>query len=400
MKALLCLCFSVLAGTWGCRGMDNAAHAEAARYLESVNGHAMLVYEEGRLVFERYFNGYQAGTPHLLASGTKSFSGFMAVAAQEDGLLSLDEKISATLTEWEEDPQKKDITLRQLLSLSSGIAGGETGQVPSYKQAVALAKVTAAPEKRFQYGPVPYQIFGEVMRRKLAASGRAGDPLEYLQQRLFSPLGMKYELWREDADKMPHLPSGAYFTAREWAKFGLLVLNGGMWEGRCIIKAESLAECFKPAPANPAYGMTFWRARPTDPVPDLVMAAGKGKQKLFIIPSRKLLIVQFADAERGYREEKFLRLVLGQSGEASAGGSPDAGLGLEADFVRTRSMQVFTLLDKDGDGRVTTEEAGASASRMTRVDADKDGVVTRSEAEAWSRQVSRPGAGGRKSGKK
>lgn len=322
MKALFCLYLAVLAGAWKSHGTEpvSTAHEAAARYLESVNGHAMLVYEDGRLVFERYFSGYQADQPHLLASGTKSFSGFMAVAAQEDGLLTLDEKVGDTLTEWAEDPQKKDITLRQLLSLSSGIAGGQTGQVPSYKQAVALAQVTSAPGKRFQYGPVPFQIFGEVMRRKLAASGKASDPLDYLQQRLFSPLGMKYELWREDADKMPHLPSGAYFTAREWAKFGLLILNGGTWEGRRLVKAESLAECFKPTPANPAYGMTFWRALPTDPVPDLVMAAGKGKQKLFIIPSRKLLIVQLADAERGYREEKFLSLVLGQAGLPDRGG--------------------------------------------------------------------------------
>jgi CubicO group peptidase (beta-lactamase class C family) len=322
MKTVFCLCLALIAGPRVCLGAEPAssAHEAAARYLESVNGHAMLVYEEGRLVFEKYFNGYQADQPHLLASGTKSFSGFMAVAAQEDGLLSLDEKVSATLTEWAEDPQKKDITLRQLLSLSSGIAGGQTGQVPSYRQAVAQAKVTAAPGARFQYGPIPYQIFGEIMRRKLTASGKARDPLEYLQQRLFTPLGMKYELWREDADKMPHLPSGACFTAREWAKFGLLVLNGGRGEGRSLVKAESLAECFKPAPANPAYGMTFWKARPTDPVPDLVMVAGKGKQKLFIIPSRKLLIVQLADAERAYREDKFLSLVLGEAGWPAGGG--------------------------------------------------------------------------------
>jgi CubicO group peptidase (beta-lactamase class C family) len=288
-----------------------SSYEAAAAYLESCNGHALLVYERGRLVFERYFHGHSAATPHVLASGTKSFFGVLAVAAQEDGLLRLDEKLSDTLTEWRADPRKRDLTIRQLLSLSSGLAGGGIGQVPSYREAVASATVTAAPGQRFQYGPIPYQVFGELLRRKLVADGRAKDPLDYLQQRIFTPIGLRYDRWREDGDGLPHLPSGAYLTAREWAKFGLLVLDNGIWRGKPVIRAGSLAECFKPAPANPNYGLTFWKAKPDDPEPDLVMAAGKGKQKLFILPSRQLLIVQFADAERRYQERRFLDLALG-----------------------------------------------------------------------------------------
>lgn len=288
-------------------------YEEAAAYLEASNGKALLVYEQGRLVFERYFHGHSAETPHLLASGTKSFVGVLAVAAQEDGLLSLDEKLSDTLTEWRGDPRKKDLTIRHLLSLSSGIAGGGIGQVPSYREAIASAQITAAPGQRFQYGPVPYQVFGELLRRKLVADGRARDPLDYLQQRIFTPIGLKYDRWREDGDGLPHLPSGAYLTAREWAKFGLLVLQQGRWQGQPVVQAASLAECFKPSPANPSYGLTFWKAKPDDPEPDLVMAAGKGKQKLFILPSRQLLIVQFADAGRRYQERRFLDLALGRT---------------------------------------------------------------------------------------
>jgi len=354
-------------------------YVPAAKYLESVNGHAMLVYEDGKLVFERYMNGHTAEKPHLLASGTKSFSGFVAVAAQEDGLLRLDEKLSETITEWKEDVQKKDITIRQLLSLSSGIAGGENGMVPSYQEALAQAKVTAPPGKHFQYGPIPYQIFGEVMRRKLVASGKAKDMLDYLQQRLLTPLGMKYEMWREDAAKLPHIPSGALFTAREWAKYGLFVLNQGAWDGKQVVKPESLAECFKPASANPHYGMTFWKALPTDPVPDLVMAAGKGKQKLFIIPSLKLVIVQFADAERSYREEKFLNLALGDASVAGRGVASDVGQGVEAGMAKSRVAQNFSLLDKNGDGKISREEADTHAAKIFPFDQNKDGFVTQEE---------------------
>lgn len=310
----------VLPLTLAAQTPNAAPYEAAARYLESCNGHALLVYERGRLVFERYFHGHTAETPHLLASGTKSFVGVLAVAAQEDGLLRLDEKLSDTLTEWRSDPAKKDLTIRQLLSLSSGIAGGGIGQVPSYREAVATAHVTAPPGQRFLYGPIPYQVFGELLRRKLAAAGRARDPLDYLQQRLFTPIGLRYDRWREDGDGLPHLPSGAYLTAREWAKFGLLVLNQGQWQGKPVVKAVSLAECFKSSPANPNYGLTFWKAKPDDPEPDLVMAAGLGKQKLFMLPSRQLLIVQFADAERRYQERRFLDLALGRTTPVLKGG--------------------------------------------------------------------------------
>lgn len=310
----------VLPLTLAAQTPNAAPYEAAARYLESCNGHALLVYERGRLVFERYFHGHTAETPHLLASGTKSFVGVLAVTAQEDGLLRLDEKLSDTLTEWRSDPAKKDLTIRQLLSLSSGIAGGGIGQVPSYREAVATAHVTAPPGQRFLYGPIPYQVFGELLRRKLAAAGRARDPLDYLQQRLFTPIGLRYDRWREDGDGLPHLPSGAYLTAREWAKFGLLVLNQGQWQGKPVVKAVSLAECFKSSPANPNYGLTFWKAKPDDPEPDLVMAAGLGKQKLFMLPSRQLLIVQFADAERRYQERRFLDLALGRTTPVLKGG--------------------------------------------------------------------------------
>jgi CubicO group peptidase (beta-lactamase class C family) len=268
----------------------------------------MLVYHGQELVFEEYMNGHTQEKPHLLASGTKSFSGAMLVAAADDGLLTFDEPLSQTLDEWKDDARKSAITLRQLLSLTSGIKGGENGRVPGYKTALSAATVKFAPGKRFQYGPVPYQIFGEVMRRKL---GGKEDPLQYMERRIFSKIGMKYDAWREDDEKMPHLPSGAMLRAREWAKFGLLIKQAGKWNGETLLSEARLKECFQGSKANPAYGLTFW-LNPNGAGPrDLVMAAGKGKQKLYIIPSLDLLIVQFADAERRYEEKRFLSLAVG-----------------------------------------------------------------------------------------
>lgn len=292
-------------------GEELMVHGDrAARYLESCNGHALLVYQGRELVFERYLNGHTADKPHVLASGTKSFSGAILCCAREDGLLTFDEKVCDTITEWKEHPLKSKITLRQLLSLTGGLDAGGVGNVPTYAKAL-VSEAKFEPGVRFAYGPVPYQIFGEVMRRKLA--DRKEDALDYLQRRIFTPIGLKYDLWREGADKLPHLPSGAFLKAREWAKFGLLIRDMGRWEGRQIIPEAPLRECFTGSKANPSYGLTFWLGNGRAGPKDLVMAAGKGKQKLYIMPSLNLLAVQFADTNR-FNEERFLNLLL--KGEA------------------------------------------------------------------------------------
>lgn len=280
----------------------------AADYLHSCNGHALLVYRDGRLLFEEYLNDHRRDEPHRLASGTKSFVGVLAVMAVEDGLLKLDERVADTLTEWKADARKSQVTIRQLLTLTSGIAGGEVGDVPSYKEAVRVAEAKFSPGEKFQYGPVPFQCFGELLRRKLEPREETVEG--YLKRRLLDPSGLKPSFWRKDADGNPNLPSGALLTAREWAKFGLFVLNKGAWDGKQLVSEKLLAECFHGTQAHPAYGLTFWLNTSDERPRDLLMAAGAGKQKLYIVPSQKLLIVQFAEAPRRFQERELMRLVL------------------------------------------------------------------------------------------
>ncbi len=280
----------------------------AADYLRACNGHALLVYRDGRLVFEDYLNGHTRGEPHRLASGTKSFVGVLAVMAVEDGLLKLDEKVVDTLTEWKDDVRKSQVTIRQLLTLTSGIAGGEVGDVPGYKEAVRLAEAKFPPGEKFQYGPVPFQCFGELLRRKLEPRKETVEA--YLKRRFLDPVGLKPSSWRKDADGNPNLPSGALLTAREWAKFGLFVLNKGAWDGKQLVSEKLLAECFQGTKAHPTYGLAFWLNASDERPRDLVMAAGAGKQKLYIVPSQKLLIVQFAEATRRFQERELMRMVL------------------------------------------------------------------------------------------
>ncbi|TWU56985.1 Beta-lactamase [Rubripirellula tenax] len=291
----------------------------AAQYSASKKGISFLVMYDGKPIYADYPNGGSATRGHELASGTKSFTGVMAIAAIEDGLIaSLDENVSDTITEWKDDPLKSKITVRQLLDLTSGISPGSSdgGQVPSYASAIRNPTLTP-PGEKFNYGPAHFQCFGELMRRKLKSGGSSESPLEYLTRRIFKPIGLDYARWRSDEDGHPHLPSGAALTATEWAKFGELIRLGGTWEGTSIIPQSKLDQCFVGNDANPAYGLTFWlntKVKPatrrsipqirfgsddltnTTKIPsDIVFAAGAGKQRLFISRDAKLVVVRQAD---------------------------------------------------------------------------------------------------------
>ena len=311
----------------------SAAFCEAAwAYAEERDGVSFLVLKEGETVCEAYAPGVDGTSGFELWSGTKSFNGIMAAVAVEDGLLTLDEPAADTIDEWKGDPLKEDITVRHLLSLTSGLAS-RVGRAPSYGQAIR-AEMSASPGERFIYGATSFQAFGELMSRKLAAAGLDEDPLDYLERRILRPAGVEWTAWRRSEDGDPLLPQGASMTAREWGEYGEFIRKGAEVDGQMLVDPVAFDEMFVGSAANPAYGLGWWMAKESsspdivtasldlrhhaDEFPDdLVIAAGAGNQRLYIIPSLGLTIVRQTDFQprRGQRQGKwsdtdFLTIIL------------------------------------------------------------------------------------------
>ncbi|MBT9444626.1 MAG: beta-lactamase family protein [Hyphomonadaceae bacterium] len=320
-----------LAGAGAAQTIDPSACAAALRFAATNRGVSVLVLQDGKQVcaspeatlMER----------HELWSGTKSFLGLIAAAAVQDKFLALDEPVATTVPEWSSDPLRRTITIRHLLSMTSGQAS-QIGRPPGYADALNAA-VNAPPGTRFQYGPTPSQIFGEVMRRKLLSSGRPGDVRQYLQERLLTPIGIANVTWRMGPDGAPLMPQGASLSAREWARVGEFVRVGGRLNGVPLVDPETFAQLFKGSDANPAYGLSWWLARQTpardvvsqtSDIPrnitslpgDLVYAAGIGDQRLYVIPSHGLTIVRQAQldlavitrGQSGWSDTKFLTTLI------------------------------------------------------------------------------------------
>jgi CubicO group peptidase (beta-lactamase class C family) len=293
-----------------------ASERAAYEYAERQGLHAFVVTRGGSLVCARYGDGYTGAKPHALYSGTKSFWGVLGVAAQEDGLLSLDEPVTETIPEWRAEDWKSRVTLRQLLNLTSGFGFGGLGtSVPPYDRALAM-DLRNEPGTKFAYGGIPLQVFGAVLQRKLSAQG--STPHEYLRERLLDPIGVRIGSWRELKDGTAPLPTGAFVAARDWLKYGQMLAAGGAYDGKRVVREESLAACFSGSAANPRYGLGFWLYRSADGTA-VYYASGAGGQAMYVIPGRDTVVVRFGESS-SYKHEAFLARLLANAQAPSVRG--------------------------------------------------------------------------------
>lgn len=254
---------------------------EASAYHARHKPQALLIRRAGKTLLESYDGGFDDATPHPLFSGTKSFWGITALTASRERLLSLD------------TPAWRGASIRELLTLTAGVPFGGLGSaVPVYEKALASEQRTA-PGEKFTYGGIPLQIFGAIFAEKLKPLGMT--PHEYLGERILKPNGIEVESWRTLKDGTHPLPTGAFLTARNWARYG----------GFVAAHAGEYAECFQGTRANPRYGLCWWLA-PAGAPSDLFYASGSGGQAMYVLPSQELVIVRFGNGG-SFNHEAFLR---------------------------------------------------------------------------------------------
>jgi CubicO group peptidase (beta-lactamase class C family) len=273
---------------------------------------AIVVAHDGRLVADRYASGYGPETPMLSWSMAKSVTAALVGIEIGDGRLVL--QAPAPVPEWSSpDDPRRAITLDQLMRMSSGLEFGESfgpvddlprmlfqyGDVGAY---AAAKKLAAPPDTVWSYSSGTANIVARILRE--LHGNDLGALVRFSRERLFDAAGMSSAFFEPDASGTFIGSSFAFMTARDWARFGELHRQDGVWFGRRILPEGWVRYVTTPTPLAPdgRYGAHFWlnAGDPSDPsrrpwpkLPtDTYAAAGHSGQYVFVVPSAKLVVVR------------------------------------------------------------------------------------------------------------
>lgn len=265
-------------------------------FLEAKNSRAFIVLHQGKIAIERYYDGADSSSQWYWASAGKSLMAFLVGMAQEEGLLDIHDSTSQYLgTGWTSatPAQEGQITLFHQLTMTTGLDDGVSN--PDCLVDTCL-QYLAPPYTRWAYYNAPYRLLQDVVAN---ASGQTIN--QFTNDRLRTRIGMK-GLW---------LDYIRYGRARDMARFGLLMLGQGVWNGDTLLGDTSYLQAMTSSSQsmNPSYGYLWWLngqgaymlptlqfqfqtdLTPNAPV-DMYSALGKNDQKIYVVPSLDLVVIR------------------------------------------------------------------------------------------------------------
>ena len=290
--------------------------------LQGPGMRAIVVVHDGRIVGETYGEGFNASTPLLGWSMTKTVNAALVGMAIKDGKLSLDQK--GLFPQWAGDA-RKEISVADLMAMTSGLEWNEVGNSPDpgrlenlAKDAAAFARdraLVAPPGTKFNYSGGSSVLLARLWQNAIGAEARA-----YPQERLFKPLGVTSAVLESD-------PSGTflgegflYANAHDWARFGEFLRLEGEWNGEQLLPMGFVDYMRSPVPVSdeghgPVYGRGGVWLAPGEGFnlpADTFMLQGHLRQVIAIIPSRKLVILRMGLTREdiGYSVAKLMYAIV------------------------------------------------------------------------------------------
>ena len=264
-----------------------------------IRSRAIVVLYDGKLIAEKYAHNITPQTPLLGWSMTKSVTNAMMGILVKDGRIDI--KKPAPIDEWKSDERQK-ITIDHLLRMSSGLDFEENYASPSdatqmlfrKKGAGAFAlrsKVATEPDKVWSYSSGTTNVLQEIMRRQFSSHA---DYLAFPHLRLFHKIGMKSAVLEPDASGTYVGSSFMYATGRDWAKFGQLYLQDGVWNDERLLPEGWVKYSSTETPhSDGQYAAQFWIDHKDKTFPqDAFMCEGFESQVVAVVPSKKLVIVR------------------------------------------------------------------------------------------------------------
>ena len=284
---------------------------------------SVIVIRHGYIVYEKYFRApWNKDRIHNIYSCTKSVMGsLVGIAVQQGKIKSLNDKMLhyfPNRTIQNLDERKKSITLLNLMTMKGGFDWAERTYPYSDPrnpwiqalrsndtiQFVLDRPMATQPGTVWAYNGGYSQIFSAIVTDKTGM-----NTMEFAKKNLFSPLGITKFIWRTDRQGLYDAGGGLSMTPRDMAKYGYLIMNKGMWDGKQIIPADFVAESIKTQTtfnANSGYGYESWWTIPLD---GYYYAAGIRGQRIYVMEKQDMVVVTTGNLPEDSQAETKVRKI-------------------------------------------------------------------------------------------
>ncbi|MGZ3416046.1 MAG: serine hydrolase domain-containing protein, partial [Isosphaeraceae bacterium] len=279
---------------------------------------AVVVIRHGRIVWERYWGGWNAASTDNSWSMAKSVtSALVGIAIAEGKIKGVAESASAFIPQWRNDGRNK-ITIGDLLSMESGLAwtmiydppSGDTINMLGKDDQVGYAinrQIYRSPATDWYYSDGDAETFSGIIK---AATGM--DPARYAEEELFGPIGLKPDKWLTDNKGQSMTFCCVFATARDFARFGYLYLRNGRWGNKQVVPEEWVKQSTQANQGeNQAYGYFWWLLDYPDVPNDAYEAMGFATKRIYVIPSLDIVAVRLGEGDDpAWNDDSFLKPIV------------------------------------------------------------------------------------------
>ncbi|KQK24520.1 serine hydrolase [Chryseobacterium aquaticum] len=281
-------------------GWNQSKIPDLLNYLQTKNSKSFIILQNGRIVMENYFDSHTSSSVWYWASAGKTLTSTVTGIAEQEGFININHKVSDYIGNgWTSEPLTKEnlITCKHLLTMTSGLDDALGDNV-----APNNLQYKADVETRWAY----HNVYVKLQDIVSQATGKTWS--DYFNTKLRDKIGMNGN-WIQNGDNSVY-----WSNTRSMARFGLLALNNGNWNGSQIVNANYFNNATNTSQnINLSYGYLWWlngktsyhlpqsqlqfpgKLIPNAP-DDMYCALGKNDQKIYVVPSKKLVIIRMGNA--------------------------------------------------------------------------------------------------------
>lgn len=271
--------------------------------------HNIIIVKDGEVISECSRPGYDVNIRHLSHSMSKTLTGMAIGILCSEGALSLDAKIADIFREQKIiDKRFLGITVRHLLTMSSGVPFAEAGSVTEYEWTKTFfeSRLSFEPGTNFAYNSMNSYILAKIVTRRTGMS-----LIDFMNSRIFKPMGIYNVFWEKGPEGVEKGGWGVHLSAESWAKLGVMMLSGGVFEGKRILpeswvsKSTSTQIKVSDKAGDYNYGYHLWVHK----TKDYFLFNGMLGQNVWVCPHNNVVVVVNCENNELFQKSAVLEII-------------------------------------------------------------------------------------------